>query len=62
LHGTHGLLIYSDVNLFGEKINIRKRREALLEAGRFTDLEVKAEKVNYTFWSRHQSAGHLLVY
>jgi hypothetical protein len=41
----------------GENINIIKKAEALLDAGKEIGLEVNVEKTKYLFMSRHQTTG-----
>jgi hypothetical protein len=42
-----------------KNINITKKNtEALLDAGKESGPEVKAEKTKYMFMSRHQTTGH----
>jgi hypothetical protein len=52
-------LVYTDyVNFLGDSINtIKEKSETLLEASRYIDLEINAEKTNYMIMSRHPNLG-----
>lgn len=46
LSGAHQLPVYGDdVNLLTEEINIKKNKDALLNAGKKVSLKVKAEQI-----------------
>jgi len=53
LNGTHELLVYADVNVMDEDMNIINTGR--LGAGRTIDLEVNTEKRKYMFMSHHQN-------
>jgi hypothetical protein len=57
LNSTHQLLVYADdVNILGRSVHtIMKNAEALVVAGKETELEVNADKTKYM--SRDQNAG-----
>jgi hypothetical protein len=59
LNGTHRLLVFADdVNLLGDNIDtIKKNTETLIDDSKEVGLGVNAEKTEYIFMSRHQSAG-----
>jgi hypothetical protein len=58
LKWTHQLLVFADVNLLGDSINIiKENKETLLEASRDVGLEINAEKTKYMTMSRHQNSG-----
>jgi len=52
------LLVYADVNIVGGSIHtVKKINEALVVASKQNDLEVNADKTNYTVMSQDQNAG-----
>jgi hypothetical protein len=58
LNGTHQLLVYADVHLLCENINIiKKNAETLLDDSKEIGLEVNSEKTKYMFMSRHETTG-----
>jgi hypothetical protein len=60
LSGTYQFLIYADINLLGENINIKNENtEALLDASKEVGVEVNAKKTNckYIFMPHHQTTG-----
>jgi uncharacterized protein YbcV (DUF1398 family) len=58
LNGTHQLLVYSDVNLLGENINIiKKNKETILDTSEKVGLEVNTQKKMCMFMSCHQITG-----
>jgi hypothetical protein len=58
LNGTHRLLVYTDVNLFGDSTNtIKKNTKTLLESIRDVGLEINAQKTKYLIMFRHPNSG-----
>jgi hypothetical protein len=57
MNGTHQLLVYADIDLLGENINIIKITEVLLDARKEVVLELKTHETKYMFMSRHQTTG-----
>jgi hypothetical protein len=54
----HKLLVYVDVNFWGDSVNTMKEKtETLLEASRDIGLEINAEKTKYMIMSRHPDSG-----
>jgi hypothetical protein len=57
LNATHQLLVYADVNLLGDNIEmIKKNTETLIDASKEVGLEVNAGKTKHTLPSCRQSA------
>jgi hypothetical protein len=58
LNGTYQLLAYADdKNIVGSSVHaIKKNTEALIVAGKETELEVNADKTKYMVMSREQNA------
>jgi hypothetical protein len=58
LNGTHGLLVYADVSLFGDNVNtIKKNREAPIDASKDVSREVNAVKTKFMLPAGHQNEG-----
>jgi hypothetical protein len=59
LNGMHQILVCADnINTMGKNIHtINKKREALLQAGWDTGLDLNTEKIKYVVMSCHQYAG-----
>ena len=58
LNGTHQLLVYADINIFGGSINIiRTNREVLVVVSKGNGLEVNAYNTKYMVMSRYENAG-----
>jgi ABC-type antimicrobial peptide transport system ATPase subunit len=58
--GHHQLLVYADVNLLGDNIDIiKKNPQTLIDASKEVGLEVYTEKTKYVYMllCRHQNAG-----
>jgi hypothetical protein len=54
---TNQLLIYADINLLDDSINIIKKHRNPLRDRRDGDLEINAEKTKYMIMSRHLNSG-----
>jgi hypothetical protein len=51
-------LVYANINILGENINIvKKNTDVLLDAGNVVGLEVNTEKTKYVFISHHEVEG-----
>jgi hypothetical protein len=57
VNGSHQLLVYADVNLLEDKIDIIKKNiETLIDGNRDVGLEVNAD-IKFMLLSHHQNAG-----
>jgi hypothetical protein len=59
LKGTHQFLAYADdVNVLGGSVHtVRENAEALVDATKENELEVKTDKTKYMVMSRDRNAG-----
>jgi hypothetical protein len=63
MNETRQLHVYADFNLWVEITNIvNKSTESLLESCNKRGLKVNREKTKYTFISRHQATGQIILH